>query len=369
MPNYTIRPGFNIVLNGALYLGGQSVDLTEAEYQANKHKLEGTESNFKTIGSPRTGKTSGYPAPYISKVIPPKIITGISQTITIEGSFFTLGTVVKVERTTRVSEETSDTASSSGSVEKIQFKSDNELEVVIRATSVVGSYDLIFDNGTQTVAKRAIEFFDIPDGTVDLRLGGTEFSSNAIQVRSNMSFQRTPSGLIFNGQNPMNSWARFVGDDGAWIWNRQQKKTLSWIFKNNGTCMIGIGSQSTNPRTVQYFQAEILCYLVSSTRFSSLFGNNGTPGEGQRQDFEATKARSDTIKAVFTNNGESGGTFTIYRLNSSELKDWFVEDEKLASVSIQEWGADEPNILPFVIPGVGSNSTFLGFILEDEDEL
>lgn len=351
MTNYTIRPGFNIVLNGVLYLGGESVDLSEIEYQANKHKLEGTESNFKTIKLPSTSKSSGYPAPYISKVIPPKIITGTSQAITIEGSFFTLGTSVKV---------------SSGSVEKIEFKSDNELEVVIRATNVVGNYDLIFDNGKQTIAPKAIEFFDIPSGLVDLRSGGTSFEESSVEMRDGMSYSRTPEGMVFSGSVPWRSWARLVGNNDAWVWNRRQKKTLSWIFRNSARCMIGIGSRSTNVRSnEQYSESEIVVY-ADATRIYNLYGNNGRPSNGVLQNFIADKNSSDIVKAVFTNNGENGGSFSFYKLSSSRLSDWFFYDRKLGEITIEGFGSNEPEIMPFVIPSNGSGSIFLGFILEDE---
>jgi hypothetical protein len=39
---YVIRAGFTVVKNGLLYTGGQSVDLTNAEYLLHKHKFEGS---------------------------------------------------------------------------------------------------------------------------------------------------------------------------------------------------------------------------------------------------------------------------------------------------------------------------------------
>ena len=43
MTVYTVRPGFTIVLPSGTYTGGQSVDLNDTEFSANKHKLEGIE--------------------------------------------------------------------------------------------------------------------------------------------------------------------------------------------------------------------------------------------------------------------------------------------------------------------------------------
>lgn len=38
---YLIRSGFTIVKNGLLYVEGQSVDLSDLEFELHKHKLEG----------------------------------------------------------------------------------------------------------------------------------------------------------------------------------------------------------------------------------------------------------------------------------------------------------------------------------------
>ena len=355
MSNYIIRAGFTIALDKTLYSGGQSVDLTEAEYLANKHKLEGTESSFKTTPKPNTSKTNAaYPAPYLSKIKPAKMLTGTSRRVTVEGSFFTPNMSVEIEQ---------------GSIDSVEFESDNRLTIAVTASSVAGGCDLVFDNGSKTTFEDAIEFFDVPELTVDLRSGGTEFSSEAIEMRSNMSFERTADGLIFTGENPWASWVRMVGDNNAWVWSRNQKKTLSWIFQNSNSCGVGIGSFNNNAiSSQQYYEAEIISF-VNGNSISSLFGNNGTPGNRKIQSFSAEKSAEDTLKAVFTNNGENGGTFKVYRLYSPKFADWFVGDRLLGEITIDGIGSDEQGIMPFIIPRSGTVSKFLGFILEDEDEL
>lgn len=44
MTLYTVRTGFSVSKNGVSYAGGQSVDLTPAEFVRHKHKLENTQS-------------------------------------------------------------------------------------------------------------------------------------------------------------------------------------------------------------------------------------------------------------------------------------------------------------------------------------
>ena len=352
MATYTIRPGFTIPLGLTIYIGGEEVDLTSAEFELHKHKLEGTESSVIPIdngGGNNAG--NGYPAPYFTHANSPKILTGQSKVITLDGSFFTPDTTVDVEQ---------------GAVTDVEFVSDNELKVTITAGSSAGNYDLILNNGTQTIVEDAVEYFDIPGGLVDLRLGGTNFSNSAIEMRPGMNFTREADGLFFSGVNLWGSWARFVGDNDNWVWNRSTKKTLSWIFSNSSRFMLGIGSRAnaaTNNQ--QYYQAELLSYVSSGTNISSLYGNNGNPGSGTSQSFSATKNESDIVKVVFKQNGENGGIFQVYILPGSDVSSWFDTSNQIGEVTIAGFGSNEPNIMPFAIQD-GNSTKFLGFILEDE---
>ncbi|MEL6493560.1 MAG: IPT/TIG domain-containing protein [Cyanobacteria bacterium J06623_7] len=354
MTIYIIRPGFTINLFGTIYQGGQSVDLNELQFQVHKHKLEGVESTVEPI-NPGGNNNNGeccYPAPHLSKVTPAKVLTGQTNTVTIEGSFFTPDTTVECE---------------SGNVDNVEFISSNLIRVTITASANVGVYDLIIDNGNQTVESDAIEFFDIPAGLIDLRRGGTPFSAAAIEMRSGMSFTRQTDGLIFAGRNPWGSWARFVGDNDSWVWNRSQKKTVSWICQNTAAHMLGIGSRANNPTSnAQYYQGEILSYSNSGTRLTNLYGNSGNPGSGRTQSFSATKLATDIIKVTLTKNGENGGQFSAYKLPSDSISDWFDTTNKLGEITIAGFGADAPEIMPFCIPRNGTQTKYLGFILENE---
>ena len=349
---YTIRPNtaFTIEKDGVLYGAGQDVDLTESEFEIHKHKLEGVESTVEPIDS---ANNNGYPAPYFTKATPAKILIGQSQVIALEGSFFTPNTTVELEQ---------------GTVDAIEFISDNQIKITVTAANTVGNYDLIINNGNQTIVEDAIAFFDVPDGLVDLRLGGTAFSNSAIEMRSGMNFERQSGGLIFTGSSPWNSWARFVGDSDEWMWNRTQKKKLTWIYKHPvSNMMLGIGSRSNNPTSSrQYEQSELLIYEPNGDRISYLFGNNGNLGSRVLQNFSVLKAGKDTIKAVISKNGENGGVVEIYRLPNTDIASWFDTSEKLGEITIAGMGSDEPEIMPFAIPAAGNNQFLLGFILEDE---
>ena len=299
-----------------------------------------------------TGESS-YPAPYIQSINPSKILTSNTTKITIVGSFFTPDLSVEI---------------SHGSVETTEFISSNRIIVTVAASNTEESVDLTLDNGIQTMFEAAFSTFAVPAGLVDLRLGGTEFSNFEIEMRAGMSFERRADGLIFTGSSPWTSWARFVGDDDKWVWNRSVKKTLTWIYRNSGNCMLGIGSRANVFNSGSQWQfGECLSYQVSGSRIGNLFGNDGTPGNYQSQTFSASKSSSnDFMKIVFTQNGENGGIFQVYNLPSGEIADWFDTSQLLAEIIIAGLGSDEPQIMPFVIPQDGDASIFLGFIIEDE---
>lgn len=52
MTLYTIRPNFTIWKNGVVYISGQQIDLSPAEVEIHKHKLEGIDSNVIPLNLP-----------------------------------------------------------------------------------------------------------------------------------------------------------------------------------------------------------------------------------------------------------------------------------------------------------------------------
>lgn len=352
MTIYRIRSGFTIAKNGITYLGGQDVDLDESQLRQHRHKLEGIPSSIELEES------GGFPAPYVSSIFP-EIITSIDSqiTLTIAGSFFTPDLKISFSRGVTVS--------------AFRFKSDNAIEVDIVATATLKP-DLILDNGTRTVIPRALDIYQPVTQVIDLRLGGTDFSESAIVTTDGMSFVRSESGLYFNvPSNNLDNSALFVGDNDIWSWSRTHKKRISWIFTlNDSQSMVGLSSTEANLNTSpQYGQHEILAYCISATSFYGFYGNIGTPGGFTSQYVGSGRSYfsfSNTVKKItFENNGEAGSICYLYGLQSANIEDWSSTINPVASFQLaNEFTADASTIIPCIITP-GTNSVFLGFILED----
>ena len=238
---------------------------------------------------------------------------------------------------------------------------------MLRLGLLWGEFDLVLNNGNQTIVSNAIEIIDLSNAIVDLRLNGTAFTNAAIQMRSGMSFTRTANGLQFAGSNPWSSWARFLGDNGEWQWERNnESKKLSWIFTNTSSFMLGIGSDETDEAsTAQYFQGEILGYFSSATNFWGFYGNNGTPGGSASQANGTPLTNGSVKKLVLEDNGETGSNFYVYELPSSDIADWMDTSNLKANGTVNNiMAADAANIMPFAIPRGSNQTLFLGFILE-----
>ena len=352
MPEYTIRQGFTLIQGTNIFSGGDTVELSELEFTLHKHKLEGVNTTVVPIETKSNSDQSSYPAPYLKEVQGKKIPQGASRTITLIGSFFTPDMSVECAGLSTVETE---------------FVNSHLVALSVTATNTIAKYSIQIDNGRKTVVDSAIEVFNFEDSIVDLRSSGTDFPASAIEMRSGMSFVRTESGIYFTGSDPWSSWVRFVGPDRAWTWGRETKKTISWIFKNSDSFMIGIGSFASNPtNSGQYYQAEILGYFSSDTSFSGFYGNNGSPGTGSRSSGSYTFGSSSLVKKlVLENNGEPGSTYKIYVLPSEERSDWGDTSNLVASGAINNtMTANEQTIMPFAIPRNGRSTVFLGFILE-----
>lgn len=354
MTIYTIRPEFTIQLGALVYQGGEDVDLTDAEFELHKHKLEGVESTVIPDGQGNSNGNNGeccFPAPFISAITPNTLILGSTATINIEGSFFTPDTTVLIEGLT---------------VQSVEFVSSALLKISLEAGNTAGFFDLTLDNGSTTILDDGLEIFEFNALVVDLRLGGTAFSSSAIEMRSGMSFSRQSSSLEFFGFNPWSSWARFVGDNNEWVWDRTEQKKITWIFRNTNSFMVGLGSFENNPTSsTQWRFGEIMGYYSSATNFYGFYGNNGTPGTVANQSNGQTLSNQSVKKLVLENNGEPGSNFYLYEIESEDLADWLNEDNLVHSgVIANNMTSNAPQIMPFCIPREGGAS-FLGFILED----
>lgn len=349
MAVYTVRPGFTVRTPIGVFVGGDEVDLDPIQFAANKHKLENVERDEELDVFFTLENDCCYPEPYVSSINPSKILSDSRQTLTIIGSFFTPKTTVDSESFTTVT---------------VEFVSSSRIRVVVETSDDLGPVDLTIDNGRATLLESAIEIFDKSVSIVDFRSGGTPFGNDAIETRSDMSWRRSSNGLEFSGRNPFGSWARLVGDNDAWVWKRADKRDLSLIFTNTSSFMLGIGSRANNPNSgTQYYQAEILGYFGSATSFGGIFGNNGTPGAGVN-DQNPVAINNLVKKITFTSNGEVGSFVSVYELPSGAISDWSVTGGKIGEYQITSaFAADEPEIMPFLIPRNGNSTLFLGMIL------
>ena len=343
-----------------MFSGGDTVELSELEFALHKHKLEGVETSVTPItltGGGGTNSECCHLSPYVGKISGDKIIQGLSKTVTVNGSFFTPDTTVECAGL---------------NIDRIEFINSHRIVLSVTANSTVGIYSMKINNGSETEVESAIEVLDIRYAIIDLRAGGTEFAPEAIEMRDGMSFTRTESGMYFTGADPWGGWARFVGDDNAWVWNRSEKKDISWIFTNRSSFMAGIGSTNTNPTSrTQYIEAEIVGYFSSSTGFYGFYGNRGTPGASTEGSYSAIFPDGSAVKKlVLENNGEPGSTYRLYVLPDSTKPSWTDNSNLVAEGTIgSNMTADEQLLMPFAVPRNGDSTMFLGFILEQYGQL
>ena len=360
MAIYKIRPGFTIV--GAqgrspLLVGGDSVELSELEFEQNKHKLEGVEATVIPIVKTKPGNNNtqtGFPAPWVDSTGSTKIPVGFARdmTIDIRGSFFTPDMEVSL---------------TGGTVEGFVFKSDNQISISVRAGAISGLFDLNLNNGKSTVVPQFLDLYELKETVVDLRHRGTEFSPEAIKMREGMSYARDSEGLYFTGmQRNWGSWVKLVGDGDSWTWNRSIKRKITQIFTNTSSLMIGIGSTESSPTsTNQWNQGEIMGYLSEPTSFSGFYGNSGTPGNvATFFDSRNNLSTGSIRKIVWENNGEPQSKFYLYELPNGDIDSWRTTGKLIYSGTIpSNMSADASTIMPFIVPR-SSNDRILGFILE-----
>ena len=353
MTEYIVRQGFVVFVDNEVYTGGDRVELTDSLYRLYKGRLEGSgrasSIEFEVNKPNVTDSTDvSYPAPYVGSVTPNKFLENSSAVFTINGSFFTPDSIVTIDGV---------------SITNVEFVN-SHLLIVSCDIGEPGSYNCAIDNGRQSEIENAIEVKSFADSVIDLRSGGTEFGDSAIEIRNDMEWVRDSDGVYFTGRSPFGSWARLVGDDDAWVWNRNEKRSLSIVFKNNNRFMLGIGSRSNNGSSQQYYQAELVGYFSSSNIFDGFYGNTGFPGRGINIPIRKTISASATKKIVFEGNGEPGNWVRIYPLPSDNIADWSDTSNLVGEFTINElFAGSEPEIMPFLIPNSGKSTLFLGLIL------
>ncbi|MEM8828766.1 MAG: IPT/TIG domain-containing protein [Cyanobacteria bacterium P01_G01_bin.19] len=362
MPIYTIRPNspFTIAKDGILYIGGESVDLTESEFEIHKHKLEGVQSNITPLNV-----ESCFPKPHISSISPAVLALGVSRVIEIKGSYFLPDGSVTIAGLT---------------VDQYEFIDSSNIRVTVTTSGAVGFYDLTVDNGDSLTVANAIELIST-DFIVDLRSGGSTFPNSAIEIRSGMSWNRTAFGLGVSGGSSWGRWVRFRGENDAWVKNRSEANppALNLIFQPSFG-MVGYGSDETNPNsTSQWNQGEIMGF-VSASSLSGFYGNNGNPGSvASFTDTYDYGNLNSIYRLEFNGFGEPGAIINLYRCNSdsdgweasgltqrefiaqnSSTSDWLAGDLLKTWTVPNNMTADAPEIMPFLVPQ-NLSLNFMGF--------
>lgn len=372
MTIYTIRQDFVIQIDGETYTGGQTVDLSEEQFQNYQHMLEGTGDTGETDdqtdsnGSNDDGNDtpiyiSDFPALHISAINLRKLLKGDQAKILISGSYFTENTVVSSEAFT---------------VNSTVFLSDNLIEINVSVTPNLGSFNLLLDNGKTTEVSNAFEVID--SLYWDFREGFDE----PYEISDTTSITATDYWLEVAEINAWDGGIRFKGESDRFIWSRNTAKSISWILFNEG--IVGIGSPSVDlSALVQLYYAEILGYFDNT--LNRINSNDGTPGDFAAQNIGVPKVSAEIVKFTIENNGTPGASYKVYDLTPND-EGWqesgltrqqflsksvstsgFFSEEKLIMEEIlaDNLLADEPLLLPYCVSGLLFNSKLLGFYLED----
>ena len=328
---YIIRDGFTITKGNIVYLGGEEIELEEKERDLHRHRLEGIEKSVSAgagQSSDQSQEDCCFPAPHFDRLEPRQIFINISSKTRIQGSYFTPDTTV---------------SASVGTVEAVEFISDNELELTLRHSEPIAEVELVFDNGDSIRVPNALDFVELPAALVDLRSTGSELNEQMVALSgSRARYNRDSTGLGAYGT----SYIAFT----HWGFRSNEFKTLTWIYQANESCKVGIGTiAGVGINQAHDFGGNIV-ELVSDN-----FGS---------QTLNFIKEPSDIIKIVLTNSGSNGGTFSAYRLKDADVYSWFDTSELLGEVRIEVVeSAPEEILYPFAMPG--AQTKLIGFILED----
>ena len=294
------------------------------------------------------GNLGDFPA-VINSISPSEIGLGLTRTIAITGEFLTPTTAIAIN------DGTTQTAIASS---KINYIDTNRVEFELTAGNEEISLDLKVDNGSGiTTLPDAISI--VPSSWYFLGNGGHSFThgneaDKDIRYRDTMTLVQNDEGIMFEGENPFNSWVKFE----FLKWNRGENKTLKFIFTITQKLMaIGIGSTDTGEAedTVYYYEPELQIYL-NDRKFLSYIGNGGEPFDGQSTNVDQTLT-SKHHRLEIEGDGSPGSTVRIYDLPSNSSIDW--EDSSILAyegVVPSNHTADDPILMPFCVPRQGKTT-------------
>lgn len=172
-----------------LKLGSYSSTRNDGQLSTNKVLSTDTSGNLKLYSLP----TSTYPAPYLTEIPHNNYLPNTTGNIVLKGSFFTPNMTVLIQGQT---------------VNNINFKSDNEIDVNVTTGSAEGTFDITLDNGiSKTFTKRLLivlgeaftpkaSDYTILAGSPDLSTDG-EFRTPLLNIQQTATFFNIPNGQNF----------------------------------------------------------------------------------------------------------------------------------------------------------------------------
>lgn len=264
------------------------------------------------------GGLSGVPlAPYPLTFSPERVQRSTTGTITVSGFHFTPDTTVRFDLASGVGEVI---------ITDIRFINPSELEVDYSAPATDGFYDLMVvnSNGEVTSATQLEVFLSV---WVDYTTAGV--ASTRVEARANYTLPigaqdevtagltRTVDGI--HNSSTFSLWSHWVMFRDQLV-ARTGAGTFSFVWINSGGgAMLGIrGANGSPTSTLQYAEAEVYLYHTGTSIL-------GLYGGGNFQSLGSVSAPFDSIKAykaVFTNDGQSGGTVTIYEIPGRAAGFW-----------------------------------------------
>jgi len=199
-------------LNSAnLKLGSYPSTRNDGQLSTNKVLSTDASGNLKLYSLPIS---SIYPAPYLTEILPYNFLPNTTGNIILKGSFFTPTMTVVIQGQT---------------VNKIDFKSDNEVHVNVTTESAEGNFSVTLDNGISRVFPNALlvvlgevfipieRDFTIVTGNPNIAVPG-EFKLNLFNIACSADFFEIPVGQNFRvyvtpTPTPLSSGPISIGPD------------------------------------------------------------------------------------------------------------------------------------------------------------
>ncbi|MDJ0723743.1 MAG: hypothetical protein QNJ38_01365 [Prochloraceae cyanobacterium] len=239
-------------------------------------------------------------------------------------------------------------------IHNLTFINDNKVLINATSQSNNGIFDLILNNGQETVLSEAIVIQSAP--WIDLRKGSNEsfivgsdlvLSKDVISITNDVASGRP--GMWFKNAKPWKSSAAFE----KFKFTRGDRKSIEIIFNNyNKKFMIGVGK---NPRKLnnssQFYQAEVVLYFENNHLFKGLYGDRN------RQDYNRQLDSDGWLKVKFTDDVVVGSTWYLYKLDSIDDTNWNNESNLILSGDIDNrFKLNGEELFPIILPDYSWNN-------------